>query len=246
LRSAILWTLVGMLPPALGGFAQEPRIEPVPRDAAGPFAATMEGRIEGYECVHYLVPGRAGDRVVVDLAANHLANYFNIFAPGTEPGRDRALFIGSTDGTRYEGWWQDDGSYLIQVFLMRSAARRGEVATYTLEIVIEDDAGGSAPAAREPPWPDDYDATGELPCSAGEPSFQRRCPFRVKRAAGDATIWTLKPADATDLRLLRFRDDTFFADDDTELRWNRQGDNWWLGAGASEFYLIPDAVIYGG
>ncbi len=34
--------------------------------------------------------------------------------------------------------------------------------------------------------------------------------------------------------------------DGADLSWKREGDNWWVGAGKKEFYLIPDAVIFGG
>jgi hypothetical protein len=88
--------------------------------------------------------------------------------------------------------------------------------------------------------------SGNLPCSAGEPSFKRECRFRVKRTSSGATIWTVKQGSATDLRVLYFEKDAFKTDDGTKLSWNRQSDNWWLGAGGQEFYLIPDAVIHGG
>jgi hypothetical protein len=46
------------------------------------------------------------------------------------------MFIGSTSGGRFEGTLPADGTYTIQVYLMRNAARRGESATYKLDIGI--------------------------------------------------------------------------------------------------------------
>jgi hypothetical protein len=74
--------------------------------------------------------------MVVALKTDNGGNYFNIFTPGKSPG-DEAMFIGSTQGRRYEGTLPADGEYTVQVFLMWNSARRNEMANYTLEIGID-------------------------------------------------------------------------------------------------------------
>ena len=104
--------------------------------AAGQSGATMSGRIKGYESVHYLLGAMAGQRMTVEMTASSGAAYFNIFAPGDRPGESTALFIGTTGGSRFEGILPASGDYLVQVFLVRSAARRDETADYDLTFRI--------------------------------------------------------------------------------------------------------------
>ncbi|HSF19519.1 MAG TPA: DNA breaking-rejoining protein [Vicinamibacteria bacterium] len=135
--------LVGLMLCAFLVSAQETRTERV-QFHRGETGATVKGHIKGYEDVHYLLGAKAGQSMVVNLSTDNNANYFNIFAPGKKPGEDEAMFIGSTEGNHYEGELTADGDYLVQVYLMRSAARRDEVANYTLEVGISGsaDSGG--------------------------------------------------------------------------------------------------------
>ena len=245
MKALILSALLGSLLCVAPLSAQETRTERVQFER-GTNGVTINGRIEGYEGVNYLLGAKAGQSMVVIMNTDNGANYFNIYAPGKKPGTDQGMFIGSTQGNRYEGELPADGDYLVQVFLMRSAARRNEVANYTVEVGISGSSEFTAASNNSINWPADTDASGNLSCSAGEPSFDRKCPFRVKRNNFGATIWTVKPGSTSDLRVLYFESDAFSTDDTTKLSWNRQSDNWWLGAGDQEFYLIPDAVMYGG
>ncbi|HEY8568986.1 hypothetical protein [Microbulbifer sp.] len=225
--------------------AEEARTE-ILQFAKGATGTSVSGSISGYETVNYKVTAKAGQQMVVKLATNHTATYFNVFAPGTGPG-DAAMFIGSTSGERFAAELPASGTYTIQVYMMRSAARRNESADFKLRVDI-DASQTSHPRPRSgdrnQTWA--YDASGILPCSAGEPSFRRECPFQVKRNSGAAEIRTTKPLPDQGQRVLYFDNDRFRTDDDTPLNWQRQGDNWWLAAGQQEYYLIPDAVIYGG
>ena len=56
----------------------------------------------------------------------------------------------------------------------------------------------------------------------------------------------VKPGTEDALRVLYFENKAFSSDDDAELSWKRQDDNWRVSAGKKEIYLIPDAVIFGG
>ena len=93
---------------------------------------SVSGEISGYETVHYIFAGAQAQSVAIALDSDHPGNYFNLFEPGKRPGEDQALFIGATEGNRYQGTLQENGNYLVQVYIIRSAARRDETARYTV------------------------------------------------------------------------------------------------------------------
>lgn len=100
----------------------------------GANSANVQGTVTGYETVDYLLGARKGQSMNVSMATDNSANYFNIIAPGKS---DEAMFIGSTSGNQYEGSLPASGDYKLRVYLMRSAARRDEVAKYRLEMIID-------------------------------------------------------------------------------------------------------------
>mgnify|MGYP002780642466 CR=1 FL=1 len=76
---------------------------------------------------------RAGQILDVDMRTSNRSSYYNI----TAPGASEALFIGSTSGDNgYRGWTTRTGTYRIDVYLMRNAARRGENTRYTLTVAV--------------------------------------------------------------------------------------------------------------
>lgn len=116
-------------------FADDARNETV-KFASGSSSATIEDSITGYNTVNYMLDARAGQTMTVELETEHTATYFNIYVPGKGPG-DAAMFIGSINGSRYEGELPSDGTYTVQVYMMRSAARREETSNFTLDIAID-------------------------------------------------------------------------------------------------------------
>ncbi|MNY67265.1 hypothetical protein D3C86_2048180 [compost metagenome] len=78
----------------------------------------------------YLIDLRAGQSLNVAMRTSNRSSYFNV----TAPGANEALFIGSTSGNRYQGRTTASGTYKVEVYLMRNAARRGERANYTLDV----------------------------------------------------------------------------------------------------------------
>lgn len=99
----------------------------------GESSAVVEGKIKGFEIVDYVLGAKAGQSMNVSMATKHTATYFNIMAPGEN---EVAMFVGSTSGNQYEGTLPASGDYKIRVYMMRSAARRDEVADYRLEMII--------------------------------------------------------------------------------------------------------------
>ena len=116
-------------------FSDDARNETV-KFAPNTSSTTIEDSIIGYKTVNYMLDAKAGQLMTVDLKTDNTATYFNVFVPGKGPG-DAAMFIGSLNGSRYEGELPADGTYTVQVYMMRSAARRNETANYTLDIGIE-------------------------------------------------------------------------------------------------------------
>lgn len=119
--------------------------------AKGTSAATIKGVIKGDATLDYTLRAKAGQTMRVALKSSNGSNYFNVLPPGSN---DVAIFVGSTGGNAWTGALPADGEYRIRVYLMRSAARRGESASYTLTIGIADappEAAGAPDAARRSP-----------------------------------------------------------------------------------------------
>jgi len=96
-------------------------------------ARTIKGKITGDETADYIIKVAAGQILTVDLKTSNTSSYFNI----TERGASEALFIGSISGNAYESVIPAKGAYTIRVYMMRNAARRDEVAEYTLNIKVK-------------------------------------------------------------------------------------------------------------
>lgn len=117
------------LPGPVGGPVANGRTETI-RFARGASSATRQGTVSGYETVTYLIDLRAGQTFTVGMRTSNASSYFNV----TAPGANQALFNGSTSGNRYQGRTTANGTYKVEVYLMRNAARRGERANYTLNV----------------------------------------------------------------------------------------------------------------
>lgn len=128
---------------AIPAIAQAPvRTERV-QFARGATSATIRGSIRGYDTVDYIVGARAGQSMSVSLQTSNTSAYFNILPPRSE----EAIFNGSVTGANFAGRLKDSGDYRVRVYLMRSAARRGERATFSLTVGVNARPGniGAAP-----------------------------------------------------------------------------------------------------
>nr|WP_312823942.1 DNA breaking-rejoining protein [Acinetobacter oleivorans] len=97
---------------------------------------TLTGKFHSYDDVRYRFYAKNGQ--ILKFNINSLGNlaYVNIFAPGKKPGKDKALLIGSTVGSKGELTLPVDGDYIVQVYQMRNSARKNKTVTYNLEIEI--------------------------------------------------------------------------------------------------------------
>jgi hypothetical protein len=100
--------------------------------ARGASSSTIRGVIRGYQTVDYILGARQGQTLTVALRTSNRSAYFNVL-----PVRgDEAIFNGSIRGPRYTGRLPQTGDYRIRVYLMRNAARRGEQASFSLDVGI--------------------------------------------------------------------------------------------------------------
>lgn len=114
---------------------------------AGANSATVKGKVAGYDTVDYVLKAGKGQHMTVSMSTDNASSYFNILAPGQN---EAAMFIGSTSGNKFAGALPKDGAYKIRVYLMRNAARRNEVANYSLTMSITGAAAHAASGQAKP------------------------------------------------------------------------------------------------
>jgi len=207
-------------------------------------SATIKGSIKGYQTVDYALNARKGQTMNVSMATKHGGTYFNILAPGET---EVAMFNGSINGNQYEGTLSKSGDYKIRVYMMRSAARRNEVANYRLEMIVS--TPGTSGADVKVPGTN-YNATGNVPCSMGGGQPSVSCSFGVTRQGNGSGIVTVKKPDGR-TRAIFFTSgkatgyDQNQADPGGTFSAIKQSDLNIISIG-QERYEIPDAVIFGG
>jgi hypothetical protein len=245
-----LLVAAGVLAAAAAAAQQsEIRVERV-RFAQGASSAVVEGSITGYEIVDYVLGAREGQQMNVSMATDNGANYFNLLAPGES---EVAMFNGSVGENQFEGVLAESGDYKVRLYLMRSAARRKEVAQYRLEMII---GAGQTPGSAGEPSAEDvlvegtgYHATGSLPCSMGGGQPTGSCPFGVTRSGNGSGTVTVTRTDGRS-RAIFFEDSRATGCDASQadpgaFSASREGDLSIIRIG-DERYEIPDAVIQGG
>jgi hypothetical protein len=209
--------------------------------AKGENSATIKGTLKGSQTVDYVLHAAQGQAMNVSMATDNTANYFNILAPGET---EVAFFNGSVSENRYEGTLPATGDYRIRVYLMRSAARRNEVANYRLEVIVSGATKSSKPGDAKVAGTD-FHATAKIPCVAEPGKPKSQCDAGVKRAAGGGTVHVTTPDGGS--RVITFSDGKVSATDaSTPFRVERRDDWTIVRIGPAEVYEIPDAFIFGG
>jgi len=211
----------------------------------GHSSATIEGTVKGYQTIDYTLRARAGQNMKVALKTSNGANYFNVLPPGSN---DAAIFIGSSDGNDWAGVLPADGDYKVRVYLMRSAARRNEVADYTLTVSITGTPKasdfGTAPASDAKVEGTPYHATGPLTCTMGNDD-PVQCEFGVIRGKlGNAEVHITPPGGLK--RVLIFIGDTVTTNEGEKIKAVKQDGEWLIEVNDYEHYRIPESVIFGG
>jgi hypothetical protein len=117
---------------ASGGRAEAQITSETVEFPAGSEDVVLQGSLRGPEIAIFEVAAVDGMKLAVGLETTNPANYFNISGPGAK----EAAFIGSTQGNYGEVLLDKPGAYRITVYLMRSAARRNEIADYKLSVSL--------------------------------------------------------------------------------------------------------------
>lgn len=241
----VVWLAVSSATVTEGG---EIRTEPV-QFAAGSTRSTVEGRISGYEMVDYSLGAQAGQKMVVTMTTDSTANYFNLMAPGET---DIAFFNGSVSENRFAGLLPETGDYTIRVYQMRSAARRDEVAAYSLEIEItpSDPNDATSEDVTDALVPGtEFHATGQIPCVRAASQPKVNCDFGVVReGGGKGYVEVFWPDGGT--RVILFEEgspisfDSSGADSGAEMTVDKESDLFKVRIGDQRFE-IPEVVILG-
>ena len=213
--------------------------------AKGTSSQTLKGSIKGDQDHNYVVDARAGQTLTVDFKPTNASAYFNV----TAPGADSAMFIGSTSGNHFSGPLTVSGRHVVQVYLMRNAARRNEVANYTLTIGV---TGAGVAAAAPRPSHDalvkgtNYNATAEVPCITSAGAAKGRCKAGVMRMSGGEATVELQTPDGGQRHIYFKNGRPDSSDANAPMKATRQGDTNIIRIGTVEVYEIPDAFVVGG
>jgi hypothetical protein len=209
--------------------------------AKGASSATLKGQIKGDQYVDYLVRAAAGQKMTVTFKPTNASAYFNVLPPGS----DEAIFIGSSSGNTFAGTIKDSGEHVIRVYLMRNAARRNELANYTLAVAVT----GALPATQSHDAlvpGTSFHATAQVPCTMAPGQPAGRCAAGViRRGGGDATVQITMPTGGD--RHIYFKSGRADSSDAgaTPMQVIRDGDTNVIRIG-KEYYEIPDALVVGG
>ena len=137
-----------------------------------------------------MVRAAAGQTLSVTLKETNPQNYFNVLPPGS---KGNAMFVGDT-GEDYTGMLPSDGDYVVRVYLMRPAARRGESSDYTLTIGVTGKPLAPFPAAQDALVSGtSYHATAKIKCVPAYETKTRDCDASViRRGLTAPRPWTLR------------------------------------------------------
>ena len=115
-------------------------LAPIPADAQdkvsveritlpGPGAVrTVKGRVRGYDSDEFVFRAEGRRPVTISFRPDNRSCYFNLMQRGSEDH----IFTGSVEGNVFNGRLEPGRNYRIQTYLMRNAARRNAVCSYTL------------------------------------------------------------------------------------------------------------------
>lgn len=243
--TALLVIIIALLaaPAAVADEQDRIRAKPVAIDT-DTGAAMVAASITGYEVIDYRVSAMAGQTLSVELDTDSAANTFNILPPDSE---NEAVFIGSMSGNRFAGELDLDGDWTIRVYQVRAAARRGEVANFTLSLQLTGEPDPGKARAANDFGPREWDARGSLGCAyGGQPMQTAKCPFKVIRYKYEegATVFVQAPA-GRGVRILYYLNGEWTTDSAATIDVRRRADLWSLVV-EDEAYEIADAVIFGG
>jgi hypothetical protein len=213
--------------------------------AKGASSADIKGQIKGDATVDYVVRAAAGQTLSIKLQKTNAQNYFNVLPPASQGS---AMFVGDS-GENYSGVLPADGDYVVRVYLMRPAARRGESSNYTVTVGVSGKALAPIAASGDALVPGtSYHATAKIKCVPAFETTLRECDAFVIRRGFDGTA-TVDIPGSVEKRSILFVQGKPMASNARSmdaLTSARRGDVTIVKLGESERYEIPDALIAGG
>jgi hypothetical protein len=213
--------------------------------ATGASSAVINGQVKGDATVDYIVRAAAGQTLSVKLQKSNSQNYFNLMPPGSAGS---AMFVGDS-GENYSGILPADGDYVVRVYLMRPAARRGESSNYTLTVGASGKALAPVAAAEDALIPGTpYHASARIRCVPAFETTPRECEAFVIRRGSDGTATIDIPGSAEKRSILFVKGAPLASNAQAmdALSFERRGDVTIVQLGTSERYEIPDALVAGG
>ena len=248
LRTATLLRLAGVPVPRQRLARTDAEIEAAARKIGTPLVVKGRSSDKGRAVTTNIRTYRQLRRVVEKVRALGDEVLIENFVPGDDYRltlEDLAVFAGATKGNSYLGKLDLDGDWKIRVYLMRSAARRDERATYRLAVGITGRPDPTATREANDFGPREWNARGDLGCArGGQPMQTAACPFKVVRYAEGATIFVLAPGSGTQ-RILYFTNGEWSTDSRNPVQASKRSDPWSLLV-SEEAYEVPDAVLFGG
>lgn len=213
--------------------------------AKGASSAVIKGQLKGDAMVDYVVRAAAGQTLSVKLQETNPQNYFNVLPPDSSGS---AMFVGDT-GEDYSGALPADGDYVVRVYLMRPAARRGEGSNYTLTVGVNGKVLAPTAASSDALIPGtSYHAAAKIKCVPAFESTPRECDaFVVRRGFdGTATVDIPGSVEKRSILFVKGKPTASNARSMDTLASEHRGDVTIVKLGESERYEIPDALITGG
>jgi hypothetical protein len=235
--------LAALLSSAVAAAAPEPKPQDV-RFAPGTSGAELKGTVKGYAARSYRLVAGAGQTLAVDLKATNGAQYFNIVAPGSNEG----MYISETGGQQAKVVLPTDGAYVIQTFLMRSAARRNEASNFTLKVSVTGTALPALPGSQDAKVAGTrFHATAQVRCKPPYVATEAACDAGVIRRGRDGTATVEVRGPNQLLRQILFVAGKPVASNSAQpMTARRDGDTTVVDVDGQERYDIPDVLLTGG
>ncbi|OBV10580.1 hypothetical protein [Erythrobacter dokdonensis] len=208
--------------------------------ARGASGTTIDASIVGEEYIDYHLTLAAGQMLSVSLQDRGGSAYFNVIEPGAG---NVAIYNSSTSGQTFEARTRMAGTYTIRVYQMRASGRRGERASYRLNISATGSGASHSSDVLVSGTP--YHATAMIRCVAEPSKPMSSCRAGVTRRGSSATVHVDTP-DGGERTILFRGNKAVSSDSDAGIYVERRGDTSVVKIGTVEVYEIPDAFVQGG
>jgi hypothetical protein len=210
--------------------------------AKGASSATLKGSIKGDQDHSYLVDARAGQTMKVKLTSTKGSAEMNVFAPGN----DTAISLGADDPYNVTAVLPTTGRYKVQVYQMRAMARRGETASYTLNIAVHGGTTAATPSHDALVAGTKYQATADISCVTVMGGKPGACKAGVIRKGSGNAVVEMQTPDGGQRSITFTGGKATGSDANAKMTATKNDDITTVRIGEVEVYYIPDAFVFGG